>query len=320
MNVLNARPDRARNEAETIAQAGLPGTVRCLLYFKKHLLLLVIAVIKLSFLYIQKNMMQVTIATSMAGRGTDILLGGNPKGLTLTALKHFLLPVMVTPTPNLQEQLDEYQPPPPMFSLTSALHSEAEMKKQLPPVMFDAFREAKIALSVIQKEWSEAKASSHKKFNKDAATSSILAADDQKKKALVLALSETASEAAHNLDVILEEVEYERSVYLLHCKKQGQDPTNIENAARWIHTQLNDKTSSWARIAKLSRATDVLRRYALLQWLWFDKECAKYAQQVKAAGGLLVVITSLQSTRRAELQLRGMLLCFYFVVALLIYI
>lgn len=48
--VLNAKPENVRREAQLIAKAGMPG--------------------------------RVTIATNMAGRGTDILLGGNPKGLT----------------------------------------------------------------------------------------------------------------------------------------------------------------------------------------------------------------------------------------------
>ena len=52
--LLNAKPEYVRREAQIIAQAGLPGAV--------------------------------TIATSMAGRGTDIVLGGNPKGLALQAL------------------------------------------------------------------------------------------------------------------------------------------------------------------------------------------------------------------------------------------
>ena len=52
--LLNAKPENVRREAQTIAQAGLPGAV--------------------------------TIATNMAGRGTDIVLGGNPKGLALQVL------------------------------------------------------------------------------------------------------------------------------------------------------------------------------------------------------------------------------------------
>ncbi|HLM29763.1 MAG TPA: preprotein translocase subunit SecA [Acidimicrobiales bacterium] len=53
--VLNAKPDRATREAETIAQAGRPGTV--------------------------------TVATNMAGRGVDIILGGNPEGLAARDLR-----------------------------------------------------------------------------------------------------------------------------------------------------------------------------------------------------------------------------------------
>jgi preprotein translocase subunit SecA len=47
--VLNAKPEHAAREAEIVAEAGQPGAV--------------------------------TIATNMAGRGTDIVLGGNPDGL-----------------------------------------------------------------------------------------------------------------------------------------------------------------------------------------------------------------------------------------------
>jgi len=52
--LLNAKPENVRREAQIIAQAGLPGAV--------------------------------TIATNMAGRGTDIVLGGQPKGLALQVL------------------------------------------------------------------------------------------------------------------------------------------------------------------------------------------------------------------------------------------
>ncbi|MFN0109099.1 MAG: preprotein translocase subunit SecA, partial [Blastocatellia bacterium] len=54
-NVLNAKPENAGREAEIVAQAGRKGAV--------------------------------TIATNMAGRGTDILLGGNPDFLARELLK-----------------------------------------------------------------------------------------------------------------------------------------------------------------------------------------------------------------------------------------
>jgi len=53
-SVLNAKPEHAEREGETIAEAGAPGAV--------------------------------TIATNMAGRGVDIKLGGNPEHLTTLEL------------------------------------------------------------------------------------------------------------------------------------------------------------------------------------------------------------------------------------------
>jgi preprotein translocase subunit SecA len=53
--VLNAKPEHAQREGETIAQAGRTGAV--------------------------------TIATNMAGRGVDIMLGGSPDGLARTELR-----------------------------------------------------------------------------------------------------------------------------------------------------------------------------------------------------------------------------------------
>jgi len=53
--VLNAKPEHAEREGETIAEAGRPGAV--------------------------------TIATNMAGRGVDIMLGGNPDHLTNMELR-----------------------------------------------------------------------------------------------------------------------------------------------------------------------------------------------------------------------------------------
>ncbi|KAL4183685.1 hypothetical protein AMTRI_Chr11g156360 [Amborella trichopoda] len=69
-NVLNARPKYASREAEVIAQAG-----------RKH---------------------AITISTNMAGRGTDIILGGNPKMLAKEILEDSLLSFMSQETPNVE--------------------------------------------------------------------------------------------------------------------------------------------------------------------------------------------------------------------------
>jgi preprotein translocase subunit SecA len=66
-NLLNARPENVAQEAAIVAQAGRIGAV--------------------------------TIATNMAGRGTDILLGGNPMGLTRAILEEDLFPAFGLDTP-----------------------------------------------------------------------------------------------------------------------------------------------------------------------------------------------------------------------------
>ncbi|MEX1324847.1 MAG: preprotein translocase subunit SecA [Synechococcaceae cyanobacterium] len=73
-NLLNAKPENVEREAEIIAQAGRAGAV--------------------------------TIATNMAGRGTDIILGGNADYMARLKLREVLLPVLVRPE-------DEHRPPVP---------------------------------------------------------------------------------------------------------------------------------------------------------------------------------------------------------------
>jgi preprotein translocase subunit SecA len=64
-NLLNAKPENVEREAEIIAQAGRAGAV--------------------------------TIATNMAGRGTDIILGGNSDYMARLQCREMLLPVLVRP-------------------------------------------------------------------------------------------------------------------------------------------------------------------------------------------------------------------------------
>jgi len=74
-SLLNARPQYAAREADTIAQAGRMGAV--------------------------------TIATNMAGRGTDILLGGNPGAMARTFFRVRAAPRLVDPSAvNLTHALD----------------------------------------------------------------------------------------------------------------------------------------------------------------------------------------------------------------------
>lgn len=73
VSMLNAQPDFVKQEAQIIAQAGLPASV--------------------------------TIATNMAGRGTDIILGGNPHGLVQIVLANVWFPLL------MGGELRQHQPP-----------------------------------------------------------------------------------------------------------------------------------------------------------------------------------------------------------------
>ena len=64
-NLLNAKPENVEREAEIVAQAGRAGAV--------------------------------TIATNMAGRGTDIILGGNSDYMARLKVREVLLPKLVRP-------------------------------------------------------------------------------------------------------------------------------------------------------------------------------------------------------------------------------
>ncbi len=64
-NLLNARPENVERESEIIAQAGRKGAV--------------------------------TIATNMAGRGTDIILGGNADYMARLKVREYLMPQIVRP-------------------------------------------------------------------------------------------------------------------------------------------------------------------------------------------------------------------------------
>jgi preprotein translocase subunit SecA len=74
-NLLNAKPENVEREAEIVAQAGRAGAV--------------------------------TIATNMAGRGTDIILGGNSDFMARLKLREVLLPRLVRPE-------EGHRPPSPL--------------------------------------------------------------------------------------------------------------------------------------------------------------------------------------------------------------
>ena len=85
-NLLNAKPENVERESEIVAQAGRAGAV--------------------------------TIATNMAGRGTDIILGGNSDYMARLKLREVLLGRLVRPE-------EDHKPPVPLQRSEAAGFSEA---------------------------------------------------------------------------------------------------------------------------------------------------------------------------------------------------
>src|SRR4051812_32973480 len=89
--VLNAKPEHAQKEGETIAQAGRKGSV--------------------------------TIATNMAGRGVDIKLGGSPEGMAISELRK----LGVTPSDESYEEEEKAM----VERLRTSTEAEADEVRQL---------------------------------------------------------------------------------------------------------------------------------------------------------------------------------------------
>ena len=245
INLLNARPERSRKEAEIIAQAGLPGTI--------------------------------TVATSMAGRGTDILLGGNPKGLVLSTLK-FLFEDRLFDRARRGYDRDPDEVPLARVHPAFVDH-EASMRAHLPEVLFSAYVESATEVAGL-----------------DADTD-------------LVDLSENF------LDMVVEKAELMRSHLRMKAKSSARLSSHPNTEMKLYAAAFDEE--DWASYADSTSMVSQLEaevphetfggllKYALLQWAWFDAQCDAMGNHVRQAGGLCVVIASVPESRRAELQLRG---------------
>ena len=113
-NLLNAKPENVERESEIVAQAGRSGAV--------------------------------TIATNMAGRGTDIILGGNSDYMARLKLRETLITRLVRPEETLAFSQSNQRDKQPGFSDNSAIKSfDNKSSKSLYPC--DISKETDQALS-----------------------------------------------------------------------------------------------------------------------------------------------------------------------------
>ncbi|BDA41171.1 Protein translocase subunit SecA [Coccomyxa sp. Obi] len=229
--MLNARPKYIQREAKVIAQAGVPGSI--------------------------------TIATNMAGRGTDIILGGNPKGLAHMALQDTLLPSMLSVQDEVDLQWDE------MPEIFDYFRTPEERRYELPPELAGALERTQAVVSTM---YDKDKLPSHK-------------ADQL--------ITDALEEA---------EVLHQQLIALLDARQRSA-PVFEE-----LFPRLKSLVDAKLGAHDTSEGPDVsaeLTRVLAYLWLYFDEECAYRAAEVKAVGGLLVLVLSMQESERVANQLKG---------------
>ncbi|GBF93826.1 pre translocase subunit [Raphidocelis subcapitata] len=291
VQLLNAKPENVRTEAQIIAQAGLPGAV--------------------------------TIATNMAGRGTDIILGGNPEGLSQLAMLRLVYRRLAPPAAADPLARARARAPPRMGHEEDAVAEASALGAlgvpRLPLAVFDDYdienpsripprstseaaaglpRDLHMALLgalLIAHTQGQSAAAEARRGNPEALTPPTYEA--------VSVLANAALEAAGALrrDVM----KRIRSLYGT-ARIEELDYSSV------IAPKAEAAYSEWEAAGGPDRGpllSGSLQPFcvkaALLLWLWFDQECARMGQEVRAAGGLLVLGTSLQESGRIEQQLRG---------------
>ncbi len=204
-NLLNAKPENVEREAEIVAQAGRAGAV--------------------------------TIATNMAGRGTDIILGGNSDYMARLKLKEILVPLLVKPD-------NEHKPPIPKqrISKSKAGFSSKDgknLKKNTPdpstnlfPCKLDEEIEKKLSLlsNLLVKNWGDRQLSVLELDDKIATASEKAPTDDNSIKLLRESLIDVKREYEK---VLIFEEEKVRKVGGLHViGTERHESRRVDNQLR----------------------------------------------------------------------------------------
>ena len=267
--LLNARPDRAAAEAAVVSQAGLPGAV--------------------------------TVATSMAGRGTDVLLGGHPRGLAAGLLLRRLGALLggapddggVPPSPPSPDC--ECAPPPAVAGALA--RAAAELKAAAGPLEEPAGGYAAAGLLAVDAVAEPGGSGS------DSERDSERGDDDAGRPPRAPAGPAPAEIAAAEVELALRAAERVRSEWLTEAGDDGAAGVSV--SARFARSLAAVRPRADAAFPPAAGPRPALAAAALTAWLWYDALCARLAADVRAAGGLLVICASLLDSARATDQLLG---------------
>ncbi|DBA97691.1 TPA: hypothetical protein ACH3X3_012580 [Trebouxia sp. C0006] len=283
--LLNAKPENVRREAQIIAQAGLPGAV--------------------------------TIATNMAGRGTDIVLGGNPKGLALQVLMklfaHYFISdddYKASKTSLDRVPLNQFSWPEELTPPAAAGTASAEAAGESPAASSAAAAPADIAAS-----WSHMQkqlpadlmkrlratawvcTTAEDKMSVDKIQNLISKTLDQAETLQTQVLTEHwggvgnfqvqahAGAALHKMDEL-----FNNDKILAFQTPKGDSGSTSGSKGTPGMSLPAQKALAWAAVHLL---------------IFLEKECQHMARQVRDEGGLLVLGTSFHESQRSENQLKG---------------
>ena len=302
--LLNARPERVAEEAAVIAQAGLPGAV--------------------------------TIATSMAGRGTDILLGGNARGLASARLLGdlgFLLGGEAAEAARAagggeggRAAARARQPPNPWAAARAPAASSASSSSVttletfgFPEFAAGAIERARACLYACDgcqlppapdKGWEGGSQEELASVGDDGVV------DDSDPLRL------RAERARADIEAALLVAERVRAAFKLQEQQQqqqqqaaggsrsadgGEEAVAADAAAAFAVSGplVRDFARASPLVAHLDEPRRELVAAAAVLWAWFDEVCTVLSGRVRRAGGLLVIVAAALDSKRVQDQMIG---------------
>ncbi|KAA6421107.1 MAG: pre translocase subunit [Trebouxia sp. A1-2] len=281
--LLNAKPENVRREAQIIAQAGLPGAV--------------------------------TIATNMAGRGTDIVLGGNPKGLALQVLMklfaHYFISVedyKASKTLLDRVPLDQFSWPEEVSPPAAAASAKAADESS-------AAAPAAAAPADIAASWSHMEQQLPADLMKRLRATAWVCttAEDRMSVDNIQGLiSKTLDQAEALQTQVLTEHwggvgNFQVQVHAGPALDKMDELFNNDKILAFqtpkgdLGSQPGRKMTSGMSLP----AQKVLAWAAVHLLIFLEKECQQMARRVRDQGGLLVLGTSFHESQRSENQLKG---------------
>mmetsp|Transcript_19540 Transcript_19540/g.18872 ORF Transcript_19540/g.18872 Transcript_19540/m.18872 type:complete len:1035 (-) Transcript_19540:297-3401(-) len=251
--VLNARPENVERESDIVAQAGRLGAV--------------------------------TVATNMAGRGTDILLGGSAKGVAKVLAKHLLLIKLgITQGPTEAD--------------ITAYHEMISKEKMELDTIKENERKALEDAGNLNEEYTEV---------------AVVEAEEEETDPDVLSLPPIGALAVH-LDLwmpnkLTKKTELSMKRAVVSCLDLISDVAAIGTNASMAAPGRLEVEDIVARAGDSAPTQDVavrLLRGALTgATTEFDATVKREKETVKRLGGLYVIGTSRHESRRIDNQLRG---------------